>query len=263
MAKKYSFHPPGYDPTQDRVPPRATGLKPLLTCLGMLFICVFVAGFGISAQVAGNNATKQTLEANTDTPTTTLDSWSETGTAVFWETYTPTGTLSPTPSETPTETVTPTETATATLDSWSGTGTALYWQTYTPTPTLDISLTLNIQATIDALPTLHPTRTRTPLPNNPPPPPVIVYRTQPPEPPIIVTQRVVVTSPPIVITVIASRIPPSATATASPTETATATETASPTVTDVPSPTFTASPTETLLPTVTDLPTEMPTEPAP
>lgn len=252
MAKSYSFHPPGYDPTQDRVPPRATGLKPLLTCGGLLFICIFVAGFGLSTAMSGGSKAKKTEEAASSmTATNTLDPWSETGTALYWQTFTPTGTLSPTPTETATETATPTETTSPTLDDWSATGTALYQLTFTP-----VTGTPNIQATIDALPTLQPTRTptqRPPVNNAPPAPPERIFITQPPRV-VIVTERVVVPVP-IIVTATASRIPPSAT----PTPTETPTETPSATFTLTPTETPSETPTATATATFTDVPTETPT----
>lgn len=249
MAKSYSFHPPGYDPTQDRVPPRATGLKPLLTCGGLLFICIFVAGFGLSTAMSGSSKAKKTEEAASSmTATNTLDPWSETGTAIYWQTFTPTGTLSPTPTETATESATPTETVSPTLDDWGATGTALYQLTFRP-----VTGTPNIQATIDALPTMHPTRTPTqrPVNNAPPAPPERIYITQPPRV-VIVTERVVVPVP-IIITATQPPI-------FMPTATQTPSETPSPTFTLTPTETPSETPTATATATFTDVPTETPTE---
>lgn len=155
MAKKYSYHPPGYDPTQDRLPPRRASLGPLLTCgagiLAAVVFCAFAGGLFISSRTSTASAVTQTAS-----PSATLDDWSATGTAMYHLTFTPTITPTPTATGAPTYTPAPT----LTVDDWSATGTAIYYLTATAaTPTPWPTETL--------MPTYTPPPTYTPAPRQP------------------------------------------------------------------------------------------------
>src|SRR5262245_26723613 len=106
MAKTYTFHPPGYNPTEDQKPPRAKGLAPILGCFGLIVLLACGVGFVLSLKMNYDKAAAATRAAAIPTSTLTLDAWSATGTMLYWEPLTP----SPTLSATPTETQTPTST---------------------------------------------------------------------------------------------------------------------------------------------------------
>lgn len=141
---------PGYQPNLDRAPAQPGG-----NCRGMVIwisvLAVFVCGgaFFLVTQITANNApaatptvmptesptNEPTIATPTATPSPTLDPWSATGTALVFQTasptFTPTATvdycwyLTPSPTPSPTLSYTP--------DHWQATGTAVYFLTNTPT----------------------------------------------------------------------------------------------------------------------------------
>ena len=121
MANRYSYRPSGYNPTQDQQPPPRADARPFLTGCVVVIVILVVALVAVlmvtNGQKSAHLSGTQTAIALTPTTTLTLDSWSMTGTAVFWLTYTPTPTLD--------VTYTPTSTGTVTPDI-PGTMTALY-----------------------------------------------------------------------------------------------------------------------------------------
>ncbi|MBZ0282091.1 MAG: hypothetical protein K8L97_15230, partial [Anaerolineae bacterium] len=129
MKPKISYHPPGYDPTQDRLPPRQATAGPLITCGMLLLFACGVIGF-----LAGNFSKGQAGDVVTpeSTPEVTMDDWSLTGTALYFVTLTPqtaTPTHTATATETPTVEMTYTPVVTNTPDNWQSTGTAIFIQT--------------------------------------------------------------------------------------------------------------------------------------
>lgn len=274
MANRYQFFNPGYDPTQDQRPPRRESLTGCLLMIGGLLVCAVVSGFMLSTRAASDRQVAETAAALTLTVSPTLDAWALTGTALYWNTFTPTATFTETPTETPTGTLTASPTPTATADNWQATGTAIFL-------TLNPALQLELVGT-PYVPTLDPnsvaawslTQTARPptsggssstgsgapiIVNQPPASNAPVGSTGGnPEPPlpIIVTRVIEVPAPPIVVTATLT-----ATHTPTPTQTATATftETPTPTHTATPSETPTATFTATFTPSPTGTPTETPT----
>lgn len=246
MAKTYTMHRAGYDPTLDRVPPRKQKLGPLLTCGALILVMVFSCGAGLSYKATSDRSASQTEQALTPSATPTVDDWAATGTAFYWLTITPTATETPTgtvtPSATPTATPssTPTETATRTPDAWELTGTAVYYLTTVPL------------STKPSFPGATATRRPAVPANNSggggynplaePPKREVIYITANPPAPVVVTRVQVQTGVPLVVTATAT---PTLTATPSETATETPTATASPTETETPTETATQTPTAT------------------
>lgn len=286
--------PAGYNPTQDMIPPRQAKLGPLVGCGFMLLFGMCGLGFFISQQLGHKSvASAPTAEDTAElTAEATVDDWGATGTAIYWQTFTPTATASETP--TPTATETPTATASATADNWQATGTAIYvtlsgmW-TATPTqPPFGSSLAVETAAAYKPKPGgsnsgfNYTQPVQQPQPTQRPPSVVIITRESPP---IVVTRQVQIvitaTFKPETTKEVQPTLPPTATRTPTllpsatftitpsqtplpptptPSETPTASPTATETATVTPSATFTDVPTWTPEPTLTETPTETPTE---
>jgi hypothetical protein len=290
----------GFDPTLNRLPPRAgSGCRRFFTWVfvGLVVLGGVVAFIGraIAPAAAAPEPTlipsplpTEVINA-TSTPTATLDSWSATGTALFFATASPTAApsatvdycwfLTPSPTPSPTLAYTP--------DAWQATGTAVYFLTNTPTPYLEPTATTprswcDVTLTPSAVPmTNTPRSTSTPtasptntprfvfptaasgaplLPTAQPPQPTDAPPILPPTlvPPTAVRTRKPTKTPTATMTPSAT-VTETATATATPTATETATETPTETatVTETPTPTatFTETPTETPSATATNTPT--------
>lgn len=301
------FYPPGADPTLDRpIPQKARGL-PCMVIAMIVMVVLFAAVLllmnhnasakqvvWVTETPGGVSAAAAQTEPATVPPTSTLDNWSLTGTAMFFASTTPTPTstlppdwcffLTPSPVFLPTIYVTP--------DAFQIAATVVLLQTGTPTQTLtptdapprawcnsyippsDASAMTATQAhwptpgqlasvpppaTWTRVPAPQPVRQQQPQPPAQAAPPATDLPPQPTDPP----QVIIVTSPPQVIVipatgqvVIVTATPPN-TDVPSDTPTFTATETS----TDVPSATPTELPTDppTSVPTATDMPSETPT----
>lgn len=260
--------PSGYKPDLDRLPPQpGSGCVRTL----MLIVAFFaIVGGIIFAVVSIVNASRQPaiLEltpvptravtqtetvhaAPTSSPTSTLDNWSLTGTALIF------ATASATPTASPTQDfcgfLTPTATASPTLpytpDAWMKTGTAVFYLTSTATPHLDPTATTPRSwcdvktATLTPFP-LRGSTTETPGASVLPPTSTLVPPSSTPRPQIPPMQP---TSAPLILPTDAPPVyvpptlpPPPTTAstrrpTRTPTETATTTMTSSATLTNTPS----------------------------
>lgn len=285
---------PGYDPTQDKIPPRQASLKPFMTCGVILLVVVFAAG-AIIALVASNRKT-ETAIVNTPETTPDVDAWEATGTALYWQTFTPTATETMTPTGEATEEATPELTAEVTTEAttevmnWEATGTAIWealsghlW-THEPTATERMGSTArppnnsvpggNTSGSLPPSASDYIDKANTdtapyskPQPTQPPLPPIVVTRvdvviiTATPFPTFTLPPRPTLTPTPtwtLTPTITLTLTPtPSETATATYTPTATPTETATVTAT------YTATHTETPTATATETPTEIPTEALP
>lgn len=246
------FRPAGVNPAKDEIPIKGVNIRPLVTC-GVLFFfaCIGVSAFSL-LRGSRPEATEEPIiiptvallpsQSHTPLPTLTLDAWQMTGTAIFFETYTPTATLSPTPTETP-------RSLSERLSIFAEILRSL--PTVTPAPTA----------------TIQPTYTPYPPPQQPRPETIIV--TAPPQEPRIITQPA--PPAPTARTIIEVRVvtatltrtktaTPTATLTENPTETATPTETPTLTTTPTETATPTETPTETATPTATATLTATPTE---
>jgi len=170
-----SFFPPGYQPDLDRIPPSGgTSCLRLIIIIivgiiiligvgagAVMFIASRTTGGGITTQpITPRSATLSPMDIGnlvlstverertnaptaTASPTSTLDAWSNTGTAIFLATHTATATASATMDYCAylTPTASPSPTAIYTMDAWQVTGTAIYHETQTPTTTPTITPT--------------------------------------------------------------------------------------------------------------------------
>ncbi len=295
---RIDHYPPGYDPTQDKIPPRQAKLGPLVGCGVFALFLAFLAGVIIMSLIPKKTPQTANLASPEATAEITLDAWSATGTALALTPETTAESTAEMTAETTAEvTAESTEepTATGTLD-WGATGTALFTilsSNWTATPTMSAGPSSYAAMTPLVMTPKHSSGWSGDPATSPPAVPSCGYvcqmQTKEAEkpapqptarPPIIITERatviviVTVTYHPRTITPEASPTP-SATLTEAPTltptpsETATSTATASETATEPPTlePTFTTVPTSTpeptYTPTATETPTDIPTEVTP
>ncbi len=288
------YKAPGYMPMNDQTPPRQAKAAPLITC-GVIILALAVgAGVLISSATRGQQAAATAQY----TPTMTLDSWGATGTALYWQTFTPTAvtqtvTAEMTEEATAETTAEVTVTASSTPDDWQATGTAIYvtlsgmWTTtpiveqlptrtpvvWTPRPSSNGNSNTSGALPPSASNYINQVETQqAPIPPTARPPSQIVLTRQ-------VTVVFVVTATPVPsettappnnepVTIIAptrylteTYTPtPSETPTATSTSTETPTATITPTETVTPTATFTETYTPTVTPTETPTLTDVPTE---
>lgn len=284
---------PGYDPTQDKIPPRQATMTPFITCGVIALVVMFAAG-AVIALVASNRKTETAILGTPET-TPDVDAWEATGTALYWQTFTPTATYTITATYEATEEVTPELTAEAASEAmnWQATGTAIWeilggaW-TVTPRPTERMGSTA--RPPNNRPPTGDDGMSGANLPpsannyinqvNTDTAPIVKSQPTDPPKPPIVVTRIEIVTAtfpaatPTPTATIYRIQVTPieRPTLTPTPTETPTETPTLTPTYTETATatmthtatytytPSATATETATLTPTPTETPTDTPTE---
>jgi hypothetical protein len=270
MADKYITHAPGYDPTDDQIPPPRDSAAGAIGCGCLSLVVILLGVLGVflffNNRQQGELAATQTAIALTPTATQTVDAWAATGTAIFWLTFTPTPTPIMTATATSTGTVTPDVPASVT---------ALFLTMVSPTPTPSITPTYpgsqyysggnNRESGQTVVVTriverpevryeeVEVTRQTQVIV------PIVVTATLTPFFPTAESTEVVIPSltPSFTPTWTAS---PTLTETPTPTWTPTSTETPSFTPTWTASPTLTETPTPTWTPTLTETPTETPTE---